>query len=207
MIARYIAKRFVGVPSPRRPTVNKRATATTRRRFIEQLTVGSVAGTAVLSGVAGAAQTAASPGVMVHGQEGLKIPPTPDGRVLTIKLDSEQTPGLRMSMVAEDLPPKSEIRVHLHQHEDEIIFIRMGTGVATLGDREVPVAAGATVYVPQGQWHGLRNSGQDMLGMTAIYSPAGFEQIFKDRLLHPNRTPAEAETVRAKYGIVYRDRP
>ncbi|MGH9418460.1 MAG: cupin domain-containing protein, partial [Thermoanaerobaculia bacterium] len=167
--------------------MSKNATATTRRRFIEKLTIGSLAGTAVLRGVARAAQIAASPGVMVHGQEGLRIPPTPDGRVLTIKVDSEQTPGLRMSMVAEDLPPKSEIRVHLHQHEDEIIFIRMGTGVATLGDREVPVAAGATVYVPQGQWHGLRNNGQDMLGMTAIYSPAGFEQIFKDRLLHPNR--------------------
>lgn len=120
--------------------------------------------------------------VIVHGDEGLKIPPTPDGRVLMITIDSEQTPGLRMSMIAEDLPPKSEIRVHLHQREDEIIFIRMGTGVATLGDREVPVAAGATVYVPQGQWHGLRNNSQDMLGMTAIYSPAGCEQIFKDRL-------------------------
>jgi mannose-6-phosphate isomerase-like protein (cupin superfamily) len=142
---------------------------------------------------------------VVHGQEGLKIPPTPDGRVVTIKVDPAQTPGVRMSMIAEDLPPKSEIRVHLHQHEDEIIFIRMGTGVATLGDREIPVAAGATVYVPQGQWHGLRNNGQEMLGMTAIYSPPGFEQIFKDRLLHPNRTPADAEAVRAKYGIVYRD--
>ena len=43
--------------------------------------------------------------------------------------------------------------------------------------------------------------------MTAIYSPAGFEQIFKDRLLHPNRTPAEAAAVRKKHGIVYRDGP
>jgi oxalate decarboxylase/phosphoglucose isomerase-like protein (cupin superfamily) len=70
-----------------------------------------------------------------------------------------------------------------------------------------PVAAGATVYVPQGVWHGLRNNSQDMLGMTAIYAPAGFEQIFKDRLLHPNRTPAEAAAVRKKHGIVYRDGP
>ena len=129
--------------------MKKRATPTSRRRFIRRLTVGSLAGTAVLSGAARAAQTAASPGVIVHGNEGLKIPATPDGRVITIKIDSEQTPGLRMSMIAEDLPPKAEIRVHLHSNEDEIIFIRMGTGVATLGDREVPVAAGATVYVPR----------------------------------------------------------
>ena len=186
--------------------MKKQATATSRRRFIQKLTAGSLAGSAVLSGVARGAQAPASPGVIVHANEGLKIPPTPDGRVITIKFDSEQTPGLRMSTIAEDLPPKSEIRVHLHQHEDEIIFIRMGTGVATLGDREVPVAAGATIYVPQGQWHGLRNNSQEMLGMTAIYSPAGFEQIFKDRLLHPNRTPADAEAVRKKHGIVYRDR-
>ena len=32
-----------------------------------------------------------------------------------------------------------------------------------------------------------------------------FEQAFKDRLLHPNRTPAEAEASRKKHGIVYRD--
>jgi mannose-6-phosphate isomerase-like protein (cupin superfamily) len=99
----------------------------------------------------------------------------------------------RMSMITEDLPPNSAIRVHLHQHEDEIIVIRMGSGIAALGDREVAVTAGAIVYVPQGVWHGLRANGTDTLGMTAIYSPPGFEQAFKDRLLHPNRTPAEAE--------------
>lgn len=108
-------------------------------------------------------------------------------------------------MVTEDLPPDSAIRVHLHQHEDEIIVIRMGSGIATLGDDEVAVRAGAIVYVPQGVWHGLRNNGTDTLGMSAIYSPPGFEQAFKDRLLHPNRTPAEAEASRKKHGIVYRD--
>lgn len=64
---------------------------------------------------------------------------------------------------------------------------------------------GAIVYVPQGVWHGLRNNGKETLGMSAIYSPPGFEQAFKDRLLHPNRTPAEAEASRKKHGIVYRN--
>jgi hypothetical protein len=40
--------------------------------------------------------------------------------------------------------------------------------------------------------------------MSATYSPPGFEQIFKARLLRPNRTPAEIEADRKKYGIVYR---
>jgi mannose-6-phosphate isomerase-like protein (cupin superfamily) len=110
-----------------------------------------------------------------------------------------------MSMIAEDLPPNSEIKVHLHQREDEIIFIRMGEGIATLGEHEVSVKAGAVVYVPQGTWHGLRNTGTEMLGMSAVYSPPGFEQAFKDRLLRPNRTQAEIEANRKKHGIVYRD--
>jgi hypothetical protein len=44
-----------------------------------------------------------------------------------------------------------------------------------------------------------------MKGMSAIYSPPGFEQAFKDSL-RPNRTQAEIEANRKKHGIVYRDR-
>lgn len=182
-------------------------TSVGRRQFVRGISLASVG--AMVPSTAGAEHGPARPawgGAIVHANEGLAIPATPDGRKVTIKVDSQVTRGVRMSMVTEDLPPNSEIRVHLHQHEDEIIFIRMGTGIATLGDREVPVGPGATVYVPQGVWHGLRNNGQETLGMSAIYSPPGFEQAFKDRLLHPNRTPAEAEASRKKHGIVYRDR-
>ena len=151
-----------------------------------------------------APQAPASPGAVLHATEGLKIPPTPDARVVTIKVDSEATPGVRMSMIEEDIPPNAEIRVHLHQNEDEIIVIRMGSGIATLGEKEVAVRTGATIYVPRGVWHGLRNNGTSPLGMSATYSPPGFEQAFKQRLLRPNRTPAEIEADRKKYGIVYR---
>ena len=180
-----------------------------RRQFIRRVTLASVAGAVGLSESAAAAQPVKgeSGGAILHATEGLLIPPTPDGRQVTVKVDSEVTPSVRMSMVTEEMPPNSEIRVHLHQREDEIIFIRTGSGIATLGEREVAVSAGATVYVPKGVWHGLRNNGSAPLGMSAIYSPPGFEQAFKDRLLHPNRTPAEAEASRKKHGIVYRDPP
>lgn len=176
-----------------------------RREFIRGVTVASIGSAVALNATAHAAAQPRPGAAIVHAQEGQLIPKTPDGRQVTIKIDSELTPGVRMSMVTEDLPPDSEIRVHLHQHEDEIIVIRMGSGIATLGEREVAVAAGAIVYVPQGVWHGLRNAGTETLGMSAIYSPPGFEQAFKDRLVHPNRTPAEAEASRKKHGIVYRD--
>lgn len=183
------------------------ATHTTRyarRQFIRSIGLASMA-TTVAPAAAFKPEPAATTwgGAILHAGDGQLIPPTPDGRQVTVKVDSQLTPGVRMSMITEDLPPNSEIRVHLHQREDEIIFIRMGTGVATLGDREIPVAAGAIIYVPQGVWHGLRNNGQSTLGMSATYSPPGFEQSFKERLLRPNRTPVEIEADRRKHGIVY----
>lgn len=180
-------------------------TRATRRRFISGFSLTCLAA-AVSAEEAERSVQASGPAVArsMAAAEGLLIPPTPDGRVVTIKIDSEVVPAARMSMITEDLPPNSEIRVHLHQREDEIIVIRLGNGVATLADREFAVEAGAIIYVPQGTWHGLRNDGTETLGMSATFSPAGFEQIFKDRLRRPNRTAAEAEATRKKFGIVYR---
>lgn len=175
-----------------------------RRRFVRRFGVAS-ASLAVAPAAAGQSPAPTWAGAILHERDGQAIPATPDGRRVTVKVDSQLTPGVRMSMVTEDLPPNTEIRVHLHSYEDEIILIRTGAGIATLGDREVAVSAGAAVYVPRGVWHGLRNNGAETLGMTAVYSPPGFEQAFKDRLIHPNRTQAQAEASRKKHGIVYRD--
>lgn len=175
-----------------------------RRTFLGGAGLTAIAGMPDIPAAAESAQ-AATPwtGTILNAAEGQRIP-LAGGREASITIDSQQTPGVRMSMIAEDLPPGSAIRVHLHQREDEIIFIRMGHGIATLGDREVPVGPGATVYVPQGVWHGLRNTGEGTLGMSAVYSPPGFEQTFKDSL-RPNRTAAEIEANRKKHGIVYRE--
>ena len=173
-----------------------------RRTFLGGIGSAAIAGVAVAP-LESSQANRSWPGAILHEADGQRIP-LEGGRALTIKVDSQQTPGVRMSMVTEDLPPGAEIRVHLHQREDEIIFIRMGRGIATLGDREVAIGPGATIYVPQGVWHGLRNNGDATLGMSAIYSPPGFEQAFKDSL-RPNRTPAEIAANRKKHGIVYRD--
>jgi mannose-6-phosphate isomerase-like protein (cupin superfamily) len=124
--------------------MRKRARTVGRRAFVRGIGAVSVAALAAPGRAAHADQDRpALPGAVLQATEGLRIPPTPDARVVTIKVDSEAAPGVRMSMIAEDIPPGAEIRVHLHQREDEIIFIRMGTGIATLGDREVPVSARA----------------------------------------------------------------
>ena len=107
------------------------------------------------------------------------------------------------------MSPGTSIPVHLHQREDEIIFIQSGRGEATLGDDTVALTGGSILFVPQGTWHGGRNTGTDLLRWIAIYSPSGFEGYFREigRLTPDQAPPSTAEQRRARderYGIRYR---
>jgi mannose-6-phosphate isomerase-like protein (cupin superfamily) len=174
-----------------------------RRKFLGRVGIAAMSGVPAGAAAAPPAQAVPPGAGILHAGDGQHILLS-RGRELTIKVDSQLTPGVQMSMITEDLPPAAEIRVHLHEREDELILIRTGHGIVTLGERQIPVGPGATVYVPRGVWHGLRNTGEGLLGMSAVYSPPGFEQAFKDSL-RPNRTPEQIEANRKRHGIVYRE--
>ena len=116
----------------------------------------------------------------------------------------------RFAMITQEVSPGTVIPIHAHDREDEIIFIQSGTGEASLGDRTIPLAAGSTLYVPQGTWHGGRNTGKDTLMWIAIYSPSGFEGYFRE-IGRPapdapprSRTPEERAAMDARFAIRYR---
>jgi mannose-6-phosphate isomerase-like protein (cupin superfamily) len=116
----------------------------------------------------------------------------------------------RFAMITQDVSPGTSIPVHLHENEDEIIFIQSGQGEAVLGDERVTLSAGSTLYVPQGTWHGGRNTGSDILRWIAIYSPSGFEGYFREIGRRspddPPRplSPEDREARDRRYGIRYR---
>jgi mannose-6-phosphate isomerase-like protein (cupin superfamily) len=116
----------------------------------------------------------------------------------------------RFAMITQEVSPGTVIPVHAHDREDEIIFIQSGTGEASLGDRTLPLAAGSTLYVPQGTWHGGRNTGKDTLMWIAIYSPSGFEGYFREIGRRApddpprSRTPAERIALDTRFAIRYR---
>lgn len=129
---------------------------------------------------------------------------------MRIKVDSTIATGATMSMLVSEVEPGASIPVHLHQNEDEIIFLHTGTGIVTLGEARVPSSAGAMLYAPRGVWHGVENTGPDVLTWCAIWSPPGFEQFFREVGVRPDDTaalpPAEQVTaIATKYGMVFRD--
>ena len=116
----------------------------------------------------------------------------------------------RFAMITQEVSPGTSIPVHLHEKEDELIFIQSGTGQATLADATVPLAAGSTLYIPKGTWHGGRNTGSGTLMWIAIYSPSGFDGYFREigrkAPTDPprSRSAEEREALDREFGIRYR---
>jgi len=154
--------------------------------------------------VRNAARTAAPAGLAADDGELVYVGRDP----VRIKI-SPDPPG-RFAMITQEVSPGTVIPVHAHDREDEIIFIQSGIGEATVGDRTVPLAAGSTLYVPQGTWHGGRNTGKTTLMWIAIYSPSGFEGYFREIGRRApdeaprSRTPAERTALDARFAIRYR---
>lgn len=80
----------------------------------------------------------------------------------------------------EDIAPSVEIQPHTHVVADEILFIHRGSGLAKLGNRESPVSAGTTVYIPRGVQISVRNTGSEPLGVAFVFSKPGFEELMRD---------------------------
>ena len=126
-----------------------------------------------------------------------------------IKLGPKGSRG-PFGMITQEVSVETTIPVHLHENEDELIFIQSGEGEATLGDDVVKLAAGSTLFVPRGTWHGGRNTGSGILNWIAIYSPSGFEGYFREiGRRSPDEAPrslsaGEREARDRQYGIRYR---
>jgi quercetin dioxygenase-like cupin family protein len=177
------------------------------RRDVLALSIGSMAGLVERSarahqatppsGIDPAALAAADGELIYVGRDPVRIKLSPSGKG-------------RFAMITQDVSPGTSIPIHAHDHEDEIIFIQSGQGEATLDTKVVQLAAGSTLFVPQGTWHGGRNTGSETLKWIAIYSPSGFEGYFREiGRRSPDdpprtRTPPEREALDARFGIRYR---
>jgi quercetin dioxygenase-like cupin family protein len=125
---------------------------------------------------------------------------------LNIKV-SPRTGSQQLIMGTEQIAAGTSIPVHMHEHEDEIIFIHRGQGTATVGEEIVPVKEGATVYVPKGIWHAVQNDeGTQPVDMLWIFSQPGMDDFFRDLSVPYGSavreiTPQEVEEADRKHGM------
>jgi mannose-6-phosphate isomerase-like protein (cupin superfamily) len=65
----------------------------------------------------------------------------------------------RMFLDVYGLLPGQAQKPHSHADADKIYFALEGTGLVTIGTREVRLARGEVVVCPAGEAHGVRNDG------------------------------------------------
>ena len=133
------------------------------------------------------------------------------GGIFNLKVDRVSVPYTNV-MVTSQTTAADGIPVHLHVSEDEILYIVSGKGSAIVGEdrREVPVETGTVIYVPTGEWHGLRNADpshrMEVLVVTTPVEKNGLGDFFRDVGTEPghpplNVPPEEFRALFRRYGM------
>lgn len=128
---------------------------------------------------------------------------------ITFKISEKSHPTTEFSLLTEIIPPGDFIPEHKHLNEDEFIFIYRGMAEVQIADEVKTIQPGGIAYIPRGNWHGLKNNGNDYVHMFFGYSPAGFEDYFRaigvksvqDKL---GFSKEDWDRTSRKYGVIYR---
>src|SRR5215208_4268097 len=98
---------------------------------------------------------------------------------VTHKLVSAQTGGAYYLCEA-IFGPESGSPLHIHHHEDEVIYVLEGAIDIRLADETLHVPAGGIVHLPKGIPHALYNPLQSSLKILVHTVPAGLEHYFDE---------------------------
>ena len=93
-------------------------------------------------------------------------------------LASAATTGGAFTII-EEIAPVDTPR-HVHEHEDELFYVLEGEHVFEVGDGELRVGPGATVFAPRGVPHAHRRAVPRTGRFLTMTSPAGFEGFFRE---------------------------
>ena len=87
-------------------------------------------------------------------------------------LVSEKTVGAQnLAVGINETAPGSEVPLHEHVKEEEVMLFLSGRGVFVTEDGEIPLEPGVCVYNPPGGKHKILNTGDEVLRFVWIYSP------------------------------------
>jgi len=99
------------------------------------------------------------------------------GRLRFITLFSgHSTPTRELTTGLAVVPPGGWLGLHWHTVAETYLVLD-GRGVLRLGDREVPLETGDTVFIPGDTEHGVRNEGPEELRVFYAFAAHSMEEI------------------------------
>jgi quercetin dioxygenase-like cupin family protein len=95
---------------------------------------------------------------------------------------------------------------HIHEREDEAIYILEGELEFQIGERTIQATVGTFAFAPRGMVHKFSNPGPKPAKALIIVSPAGFEKALEEmaQVAPGGDQPPEMEkllTIANKYGL------
>jgi quercetin dioxygenase-like cupin family protein len=127
------------------------------------------------------------------------------GNTIMIAAGLGDSGGLFALLVYELAPGFTCLPLHLHQREDEALYVLEGRLLVTVGQAERLVGPGEFIFQPRGIAHAQRNPGPEQARFLVVFIPAGFEQCVHeiDALLEggASLSPEAITPLLARYGV------
>lgn len=125
------------------------------------------------------------------------------GHAVTIKLQRKETKGHYYVMEV-ITPPGLGIPPHVHEHEDEMIYVLEGEFIIMLGDQHVKAGPGSEIFFPRHIPHSFQNIGREPGKTLWTIVPGGnFEDFFEDLNALPAGPPNMGQVIEifGRYGM------
>ena len=102
--------------------------------------------------------------------------PSPTSQFI-LKVDPKTNGSQHLVVGTDDIAPGASIPTHKHPTEDELALIHTGQAHVWLGEQERDLHAGGIVFIPANTWIGLKNTSNQLMSVTFIFSAPGFEEF------------------------------
>jgi uncharacterized cupin superfamily protein len=138
---------------------------------------------------------------------------SPDGELIDVagvahffRLTGEHTGG-RFAVEELSLAPGTMgARPHMHEGPDEYFYVPEGELTLHTGDGEVTAGPGDLLAATRGTPHGFRNAGPTAARALCLYTPAGYENYFRDVHAAVNAGAEATDELPAEFRTRYRTR-
>lgn len=70
-----------------------------------------------------------------------------------------------------EFPPRSHAPEHVHDAQEEVIYVLTGHGAMYFDGNPEPMEAGSCVYIPPGTVHSIRNDSDNPMKLAYVFSP------------------------------------
>jgi quercetin dioxygenase-like cupin family protein len=122
------------------------------------------------------------------------------------KVESSDSGGA-LAVLEVEIPPRTLVKPHTHQREDEYTLVVDGSVGVRIGDRYDEAGPGDYLVKPRGLPHAMWNAGATPAKVVEMLAPAGLEEYFAELapVLARHDPPAAYYGLAERYGITIED--